>query len=208
MTNDPTINTAIGAAIEKCLNFALKYDPASRNQLSALENYILCVHAQSPELKLYFTATHNKIDVRSHSDSEPDVSVSGKAIDFILAMAGPKHSLADSHISVSGKIHLLNLIKALLADLDIDWEQALTEIVGVVPGHAAAEATRTSMRWIKQQTSYALTSLPDYLAEELRAIPSKTELENFYDGVDQLKSASQRLEAKIVRLKKSLSTRP
>ncbi len=207
MFNDPSIDSAIGLALEKSLNLALKYDPSTRNKLQALQDKSVRVRCESPALSLTFFITQENIRVSSVDDGySADVTISGQARDFLKLIGQPTHSLNDLHIDVSGKVNLLNHIKNILSDVDIDWEEPLTEILGIVPGHALAESIRSTFGWVKRQSHDFEEALPDLLTEELRALPSESELNDYYKNVDQLSSASQRIDARVQRLKNILSS--
>ncbi len=46
-------------------------------------------------------------------------------------------------------------------------------------------------------------NIAEYLQEESRALVNKTELEEFLRGVDELREASDRIEARLRRLERS-----
>lgn len=206
MLNDPSISTAIGLALEKCLNLALRYDPATQAKLRTLNNKIIKLSCRSPNIDLVFFIENEKVRVSTaDQENDADVVISGEASEFLSLLGQSTHSLNDLNIEISGKVNILNQIKTILADLDIDWEEPLTEILGIVPGHALAESLRASFHWIKKQSTSLAEAIPDLLSEELRAVPSATELKCFYQDVDQLSSDSQRIDARIQRIKHSLA---
>ncbi|MFL0801483.1 MAG: SCP2 sterol-binding domain-containing protein [Agarilytica sp.] len=207
MPNDPSIDSAIGLILEKSLNLALNYDPGTRNKLQALQDKSVRIKCESPSLSLTFFIAQENVRVSSvDDDCSADVTISGQARDFLKLIGQPTHSLNDLHIDVSGKVNLLNHIKNILSDIDVDWEEPLTEILGVIPGHTLAESIRSTVNWVKRQSNDFEQSLPDLLTEELRALPSESELNDYYKNVDQLSSASQRIDARVQRLKRALSS--
>ncbi|WP_086930302.1 ubiquinone biosynthesis accessory factor UbiJ [Agarilytica rhodophyticola] len=206
MLNTPEISTAVAAIIEKSINLALKYDPATRLQLQALSGRSICIECQSPDIQLFFFLEDTQVIVNAHSDEATDVKISGNTSDFISMLGQSTHSFAESNITVSGKINVLNQLKEILSDLEIDWEQPLTEIIGILPGHALAQSIRASFNWARRQQQEVKRVLPEYLTEELRLIPAKAEINKYNQDVDMIKSAVQRLEARVQRLKNQLST--
>lgn len=208
MLNDPSISTAIGLILEKSLNTALRYDPATRVKLQALNSKIVKLSCHSPNIELTFFITDEEIRVSAIDDAnDADVIISGEASEFLSLLGQSTYSLSDLNIEISGKVSLLNQIQTILSDVEIDWEEPLTEILGVVPGHALAESLRSSFSWVKKQSDSMKQAIPELLTEELRAVPSETELNHFYQEVDQLSSASQRIDARIQRIKQTLATK-
>ncbi len=206
MLNDPSISTAIGLILEKSLNTALRYDPATRVKLRTLNNKIVKISCRSPDIELIFFIADEKIRVSTIDEAnDADVIISGEASEFLSQLGQSTHSLSDLNIEISGKVNLLNQIQTILADVEIDWEEPLTEILGVVPGHALAESLRSTFSWIKKQSDSVKQAIPELLTEELRAVPSETELNHFYQEVDRLSSSSQRIDARIQRIKHTLA---
>lgn len=202
MFNDPSIHVALGIALEKCLNTALKYDPGTRYKIEALAGTQIKVCTHAPDITLIFIIEEKNIRVQTvDEDIDADVTISGLFTDFLALVGQDSHSLSDLNIEISGKVSLLNTIKEILSDIDIDWEEPLTEWLGTVPGHAAAKTIRQTFSWSERQKKQFEERLPEYLTEELKAIPSRTELTIFYESVDELASHTQRLEARLARLK-------
>ncbi len=204
MTERTAFSRMTAAILEAGVNRALKHDPATQLKLAKLSGCVLQLVCTSPDVELFFVITEGKIRVLSHCESAADVSLSGQAIDFLGLIGESPHSLADADITVSGKVSLLNHLKGILSGLEIDWEDMLADIIGVLPANVAAQTARTSRRWFKQQQRDLRTMLPEYLIEELKVVPSKTELEIFFQEVDELWSAAQRAEAKLQRIRETL----
>lgn len=205
MRVDPSLSVTIAAILEKCITVALKYDPATRSKLSNLNEKAVKIAITEPEIEFYFCIIDNEIEVKVYSDIQADAVISGKALDFFSAIGNSNHSFAESNLCIAGKITLLNQLQEILSDLDIDWEEPLNEFLGVIPGHTIAETVRSSCHWLARQSKDATEAIPEYLCEELRAMPSNSELEHFYESVDQLKSSTTRLAAKIQRLQQRTS---
>ena len=64
------------------------------------------------------------------------------------------------------------------------------------------------MRRAKALRRVAGENLAEYWQEESRDLPSRTEAEEFLQGVDRLREAADRLEARISRLQVRSGSRP
>ena len=56
--------------------------------------------------------------------------------------------------------------------------------------------------WLKRTRRVAAENLAEYWQEESRDLPSRTEADEFLQGVDQVREAADRLEARINRLQR------
>ncbi len=215
-TANPDIATVVSLALEKSINLALRYDPATREKLRALAPTRIALTISQPDIPLLFFIEQNTIEENTNKENavrvsmfdeadDADIRLTGKASEFLSLMGKETHSLADVDIDVSGKVSVLNQLQSILGDLDIDWEEPLTEILGVVPGHTVATMIRNAFDWGKTQQQSIHNALPDILTEELRLLPAQTELSHFYNAVDDVSAAAQRLQARIQQLQNSLN---
>ena len=83
------------------------------------------------------------------------------------------------------------------ADGETETEDALAEYLGQSVGHNIAELIRYKAVQAKRTGERMPDYVHDVLTEELRALPSRFELEDFYDEVDELREGYERLEARV-----------
>ena len=185
------------AAAEKCINKALQYDPATQNALSICEGKILSLHITAPTTTISVLIQEKSIRLMSQWNGEVDTQLSGSLIALAQISQTPVHNLKDSGVTVMGDLQFLAQLQKILQQLDIDWEEMLTQIFGDLIGHQMAQMLRSKINWTKTRTQTAQRLASEFVTEELQAIPSKIELENFYQQVDELSLAVDRLSAKI-----------
>lgn len=202
---DPTLLGALTATLEKLVNGALRYDPGTQAALAKLAGKVLAVESTFPPLTFYLLPQPATADVHlavhAYCDLPPDTRLKGSLPAILALTLGPRHSLANSGVQVSGNPALLADLQAILANLDIDWEEPITDFLGTSIGHPFAELVRTQWQWTRNNVQKAQVALGDYLTEELRATPSKIELELFCAQVDQARAHSERLAARVQRLR-------
>ncbi len=209
---DPTITTLLTTAMEKTVNFALKYDPASRHALTSIDGTVLLLKSHSPSVNMSIQVREDTIGFFCVPKDElnnftSDVQLEGELEDLIALTFTSQHSLSNTNVKVSGKISTISKFQEIFEQLDIDWEDALTEYLGTVPGHQLAQIIRAFTKWSNYQKKSIQNKLPDYLTEELKIIPGKAEFELFVKQVEQLRSATDRIEARILRIQKHLINR-
>lgn len=185
------------AAAEKCINNALQYDPATQNALSICEGKILSLQITTPPATIKILIQEKSIRLMNQWDGEVDTRLSGSLIALAQISQTPVHNLKDSGVTVMGDLQFLAQLQKILQQLDIDWEEMLTQIFGDLIGHQMAQMLRSKINWAKTRTQTAQRLTSEFITEELQAIPSKIELESFYQHVDELSLAVDRLSAKI-----------
>lgn len=192
--------TAAIASAEKMINAALQYDPATRIGLARLSGKILAVNITAPNLPLFVMAMDDEVRLMNHWDGDVDTRISGSLIALAQLSQTEIYNLKDSGVTVMGDITLLADWQQLLKNIDIDWEDMLSQFTGDIIGHQTAMLIRAKFGWVKDRAASAQRLTREFLTEELKTIPSKPELEDFYHQVDELRLAVDRAAARVEKM--------
>lgn len=198
---DPTFHTAACITIEKTIALALRYDPASRIALTRLQGKVLAIELAQPALTFYFIPTKNGLGVQSYCEAPITTRLKGSPLALATLANSSRLNLSDANVEVFGSTGLLIELQAIAKNLDVDWEQAISEVLGDILGHETAKAIRTLFGWSKQRQKIFKRLLGEYLSEELQTVPSSTELKFYFNEVDGLRLATDRIAEKIGNLK-------
>lgn len=202
---DPALLTAVIAASNKAIATALKYDPGTQAALQTLDGKVLKINCTSPEISIYAVIEDNGVRLRSHYEQVAHCSLTGSAGALFSLLWQESHSLADSGVTVSGEPSLLSNIQQLLKRLDIDWQQPITDALGETAAFPLTRLLSSQGFWLHQRVQRLPDWLSDVLTEELQLLPSADELALFYEDVSEVRADSERLQARIDRLRKARS---
>jgi ubiquinone biosynthesis protein UbiJ len=103
-------------------------------------------------------------------------------------------------VEIRGDTRLGRQFKSLLADMEIDWEEQLSRLVGDIASHRIAGLFNDLRKWSKTAADNFADDLGEYLQEESRDVVSGAEMGMFYQQVDKLRDDTERLIARIHRL--------
>lgn len=117
-----------------------------------------------------------------------------------LLPASKARSLFNDKIRMKGDIELGQQVKKLFDEMDIDWEGHLAHFTGDVVAHQIGTFVRKGRAFKKKLDESMRQNISEYLSEELRVIPTKYELEDFFAEVDELSLSVERLQAHINQL--------
>lgn len=198
MTN--TFSLAALASAEKMINTALQYDPATRLGFARLEGKILAVQITAPAINLFVMPMDDELRLMGNWDGDVDTRISGSLIALAQLAQTEVHNLKDSGVTVMGDLALLADYQRLLKNLDIDWEDMLSQFTGDIIGHQTAQLIRAKMGWVKDRATSARRLTKEFLTEELKTLPGKPELEDFYRQVDDLRLAVDRAAARVEKV--------
>lgn len=205
--SDPTLQTAALGTLEFLINKALELDPVTRQKLNNMNGKVLKIHCQSPELSVYCLLTEEGLKLQSwYEEDQVHSTISGRFSDYIqLLQAEDKAAaLINGALNVYGDSGDFIALQSALADLDVDWEKPLADLLGDVGGHQLGRLLRGAFAWGKQLNTELQTQIEEFVHNEARILPPREELEDFYSDVSSLSLRVDRLQARIERLKHSL----
>ncbi|MDA8885475.1 SCP2 sterol-binding domain-containing protein [Porticoccaceae bacterium] len=194
---------------EKIINAALVHDPASAERLRALQGKVLLVDSSMPPLRIAVEPSATGIMLHSNWQDSAEVTVSGTLVSLaaMAINADETVSFSGTGVNVSGNLEVLRQLNHIMAELDIDWEAALAELIGDVPAHLLGETIRNSAEFRSNALNRAQSALAEVSQEELRLTPSKNEYQSFVQSVRHLSTDVDRLAARANKLRLSLQQR-
>ena len=138
-------------------------------------------------------------------DSPADASLSGSLPALLQLLKGePVPGAAKSAAKISGDAEVADLYRRLFMLARPDPEEELSRWVGDFPARRLSEFAHRTLEFARRARRTAGENLAEYLQEESRDLPNRTELEEFLQGVDALRDTADRIEARLVRLEAQL----
>jgi ubiquinone biosynthesis protein UbiJ len=117
--------------------------------------------------------------------------------------ADPEATLGNGEIQISGDTEIAEQFGALLRMARPDLEEELSHLIGDAAAHQLANAARDFQHWMAGASESISRSMSEYVQEERRDVPTRTELGEFLDAVDTLANDLARIEARVARLRRS-----
>ncbi len=193
--------TQLIPALQKSINMALGMDPGARDRLRPLAGCILEIHISSLDHSFYFRTENEEVVMLPNAD-QVSIRLSGSALAFVkLATYRDKNNLFRTReINLSGDAVRAQQIQRFARDLNIDWEALLAEFIGDVPAHALGSSLRSSLNWGRQFSQNFKQDLEEFIKYELRLFPGKALAKHQFENIDQLRLATDRLEARVKKL--------
>jgi ubiquinone biosynthesis protein UbiJ len=202
LTEDPQTK-----ALESLVNKAMDYDPSTRSGFRDLHGKVIKIKCIAPKLSLYILFEKESVQLKKQYEGFVDLKLSGTALSFgALSINIDKQvSFFDSGIDVSGDQEVLSQLQKLSKNLDIDWEAALSDIIGDIPAYAIGKSVRTSLQWkrniLKRTTKVAI----EFGQEEIQIIPSPVEAADFGNSVKKIQNEVERLTVQVHKLTTKLN---
>ena len=179
------------------INAALEADPMAKKGLRELAGRCIMVHISDFTLGVSAHIEANGLHLGGAMGA-PDALVTGTLAQLLAA----GRSGSPKGLSVTGDAELVHGLSRIMVRLPAAAWERLAQTIGDVPARGL-ERLGAGLRIVLGNTRERLeTTLGEYLQYEIRALPSRGELEAFLSAVDRLRDDTERLGKRIERLER------
>lgn len=190
-------------ALQKAINQAMSLDEMMHTKLLALDGKVLEMVISPLNVHFFIQFLNGDMLLLDQYDGHADTIIHSNPIGLIrLSLLPPSkaRSLFNDKIRMSGDIEFGQQVKKLFDEMDIDWEGHLAHFTGDVVAHQIGSFIRKGMEFKNQFSTSMKQNVTEFLQEELRVLPSRNELEDFFNDVDDLSLSVERLQAHVNQL--------
>ena len=205
-SSPPFLPRFLAATAEDLANRVLRLDPDTLERLAAFDGKLIRLCYQPPgsggPLSWYVLPFAGGLRLRLSPPGEPDVTISGNLPAFGRMLFGDLSPLsAPADMQIRGDIELGQRFKQVLDQVDPDWEEPLSRVLGDTLAHKAGRLLAGLQDWSRRTRGYLQADLADYLKEEAELVPRREEVERFVEQVGALRADVERLAQRLQRLK-------
>lgn len=199
--------TALTAALEAAFNRYLTLDPQGPVRMAALEGSVIGIALQDLDWRVYLLPGKDRVQVLGRYEHAADAVLHATPLALLrLAQGGDAaRMMLSQELRIEGDVQLGQQFKSVLDQLDIDWEEHLSGLVGDVVAHQVGRGVKAGMQWSAAAVHSLEQDVVEYLQEETRLAPTAAELSAFMDEVDRLRADVDRLQARMQRLQGKLA---
>jgi len=198
---------AITAVLETAFNHYIELDPDGRKKLATLQGKVIAIDLPELDMSIYFMPAEDSIHIMSHFDGHADTRLRGTPLSLLRLSIGQQTEdrLFSGDVVISGDTETGQQFKRMLEQLDIDWEEQLSQITGDVIAHQVGRGIRNFISWGRQVEDSLLQDTSEYLEEEAVLVATRNEVDSFNHAVDTVRNDVERLEARLGRLAKNMA---
>lgn len=194
------------SVLEEAGNRLLRLDAETLRRLGELPDRPVCLEFRDLGRKIYLYPSEAGFRLTTASAQPPAVTLRGNLRVFVrLGLAMGQSGPAVGELEIEGDVGLGQRLQHILQGLDLDWEEQLARFTGDAVAHELGRAARAAFAWQRQAFRTFGLNAAEYLQEEARILPVRTEVDVFLGGVDVLRSDVDRLAARIQRLREKSS---
>ena len=195
------------SGLESLINRYLRLDPDTGTRMATLAGRCIGIDLQGLDLQLYVYPDAQGIQIKDHCDAEPDTILHGSPLGMARLGLGnsTEKTLFSGAVSITGDVETGQAFKAVLDDMDIDWEEQLSKFTGDIIAHQLGNTAKRAGKALRHSRRTLENDIGEYLQEELRVLPARIETENFGPAVTRISIDTDRLAARINRLQDAVS---
>jgi ubiquinone biosynthesis protein UbiJ len=132
------------------------------------------------------------------------ISGSARALVSLLRAARPTAGEQRSAVTIRGDAEIANLYRQFFIAARPDLEEELSRWIGDAPARALSRLAVGVGGWLRRTQRVFGENIAEYLKEESRDLVARTEVEEFLEGVDQIRESADRVEARLQALQLAL----
>jgi ubiquinone biosynthesis protein UbiJ len=185
--------------IELALNTALSQDSETQAKLDLFEQRRIKIHISDIKQTISLSFEKRQLALLSESEMPADLTITAKAVSLAKLAQDPEN-LFSADIDINGDVQFAKQLRDLLEGFDFDWEAQLAKVTGDTLAYPIAHALRKTGSWLKSSHSSLQLTTAEYLKEEIRLLPDKSQTSTYMNQIDTLRADIDRLEARINRL--------
>ncbi len=179
-------------------NHLLGMDQNALQHCSELQGHIIAINFTDVDKTLYCHPGSWGMRISLQQPAkEPSAVIRGRVMALVnLSLNKDKLSTSiQERIEISGNAAVAQKFQKILTELDIDWEQQLSKIVGDAMAFRIFQGVNKTRKWVSDRFQSVALSGRDYLQDESRHMPSKPEFDRFKSEVTDLRHGVERMEA-------------
>jgi len=189
---------------ERILNRNIAASGRARVLLAELDGRSLELRFAATPVRIRLAASADALAVAPAGEEQADAVIEGTPISFLrLASGDAAKSIRAGGMDVKGDAEVAEGFRRLLEAARPDLEEELSRFTGDVAAHHAARFAREAFDFGRRAGDIFARNVSEFLSEESRDVPIRIEVEEFLDGVDRLREAVDRFEARVSALERS-----
>ena len=155
---------------------------------------------ECPPFALRLTVLDSGEVAPAPADLAADVTV--RVTPPLLLRFAARDETAWSDAQVTGDVELAAAIDYVRCNLEWDFEESLSRVVGDIPAHRLADAARRSTRWVRETALNLGRAAAEYATYESPLLASAQAVDEFIHEVDEVRDQVERLDKRLDLLKR------
>lgn len=188
---------------EALLNRNIAASAAAKALCQRLDTKVLALHVDGLPLNIYCKSVGDRMELSTSYDGTPSATLTGTPLAFMrLVGPQPEAAIRGGSVHIQGDAEVAQTFSELIKYSRPDLEEELSRVIGDVAAHQVGTAARSVLSFAQRAASTFAQNVSEFLQEEGRDVPSRTEADEFIADVDKVRDDVERLEARIAAIER------
>lgn len=185
--------------VAKAINTLLKLDPESKGRIQRLNGKVVRVELLPLHLCFLCLFTDKGLELQDADEREAHTVITGTPLQMagVMLQKSNRQKFFADDVKITGDAELGQQVVELFDELQIDWEEHASRIIGDVPTRHASQFLQKISRWLRDTEQSFSENISEYVHEEKQWLPSREALQDFFSDIDTLRMDADRMEARI-----------
>ena len=198
--------------LERAINRYLQLT-SQTSLISDLSGSVIRIEVSDWNIIFYILLCDDCIRLEDHYAGAVHATIKGSSWTlFRLGFTSDDKAAAlASQLEILDDVELAQTMRHIFQQSHIDWEEPLSHVVGDIAAHQIGNVFRTLNRWSKQVIHSTEQNITEYLQEEMRYLPPKLEVEDFFSNIHILRNDLERIQARwkkvLLRIEQQLENK-
>lgn len=187
------------SSLNRSINACLQLDPESKNRIQKLHGQSIGIELLPFHIVFHCHFEADQVRIEPAETAPIETIIRGTPFGLLSAIIQKKsrNRFFKEDVLVEGNAELAKDAIDLFDQLDIDWQEPLSHLIGDVPTHHLNEGIKKTSIWCKALLNSLKEDLSEYIHEEAEWLPTHEALQDFFNDIDNLRMSVDRMEAKI-----------
>lgn len=201
------IKTFFLSSIETALNSYLKCDEHSKRRLAKMAGKSVTIELLPLHILFVCSFDESGVTIKVNEEAESAATIKGTPLQLlgILIDKNHRHQFFADDVKIEGDAEFAQQVIYLFDHVTIDWEEQTAKILGDVPAYRLSKLAGDIRGWFGNNGTAFTQDINDYLHEEKACFPAKEEVQEFFADIDTLRMDTDRLEARLNKLRSQLN---
>ena len=197
----PTFSLLL-SLLEPAINQYLGLADNYKSLMAPLAGKVIAIEISDLGQTIYFCPGEERLQILENHTEAVDARLKGSlaSLGMMGLSATPMHALFKGQVSIEGDTLLAHKFQSLFSKLDLNLSNRLAAFTGAEVANRLTALFTDSRAWTEDTLHNFRINLEEFLQEETRDLPAKAEAEIQFQRIDQLRTDSDRLEARLERL--------
>ncbi len=194
-----SVSDLVYASLEQAINHHISMAPSAVKQMAQLHGKIIALEMLGTGQTIYLVPGPDMVQLLSCYEGDPDCLLRGSPMTIAqLRCSVPegKNPIPDD-MQVSGDQGLAEQFCSILRQIEINWEQYLSQYTGSLIAGEVGKAMNFANYWRDHIVDTLNQEIQGQLQQEEAVLPARHETEGFCSSVEQLENRLEQLQKRV-----------